>query len=30
MDGVAANVSYAPAREGKDTAVGYGSNLHWC
>jgi len=24
MDGVAANVSYAPAREGKDTAVGYG------
>ena len=24
MDGLAANVSYAPAREGKDTAVGYG------
>ena len=24
MDGLAANVSYAPAREGKDTALGYG------
>ena len=24
MDSLAANVSYAPAREGKDTAVGYG------